>query len=343
MSETFLHIDSTFRDRNVYPDTSDFEVKTDGLFPNDSDIVIMGFPHYSEVTQISSLGTVYNGQTVTLVRSNSFFSGNYLYNNTVQPAKILFRESVSTTVGFYYVEGTFSLTVGDIFYVSEEKPLLSTTVAVGSLTSSIVMTSTTNDVYDGMWLRIVFSPTDIQIRLITSYNSGTLTATVSPPFTTTPVAGNNLYIAKSTEHVYNPLVFNNIYGNTAGYEVQLLHLTIPANKYISNGYNGTIADYPFLSVSIGRSETSNMYTNIPHMKNDKFIVSNIDNSEHNWITYTSFMRQEIRFKLGETLKFSVKLPNGAPIKFNPPDNTSPLIPNPLLQISALFSFRRLNS
>jgi hypothetical protein len=343
MSEIFLHIDSTFRDRITYPDTSEFQVKTDdGVFQDGYDTVLKGFPHYSEVVVSSSSGTVYNGQTATRVEATSFFSGKYLYNNTVQPTKILFIDHISNTSTFIYVAGTISIILGDTIYISEEKPILSTTVSAGSTTSSIAMTSINNDIYIGMWLRVVFSPTDIQLRLITGYTSGTLTVTVSTPFTTTPGVGNNVYISNSTEHVYNPLSFNDIYRNTTGYEVKLLYITIPSNKYISNGYNGTISDYPFLSVNIGRSETFNMYTNNPHSKNDQFILSNIGNNENNWISYTSYMTQVIRFKLGETLNFSVKLPNGAPIKFNQPDNASPLPPNPLLQINAVFSFRRLN-
>ena len=53
------------------------------------------------------------------------------------------------------------------------------------------------------------------------------------------------------------------------------------------------------------------------------------------------MRQTIKFKPNDSLRFSVYLPDGTlflPVK---QDTQSPYIPDPALQIDAVFSIRRL--
>ena len=53
------------------------------------------------------------------------------------------------------------------------------------------------------------------------------------------------------------------------------------------------------------------------------------------------MVQTLKFKPNDNFKFGVYLPNGDPFKTIEEDTTSPLKPNPLVQISAVFSLKRL--
>ena len=53
------------------------------------------------------------------------------------------------------------------------------------------------------------------------------------------------------------------------------------------------------------------------------------------------MTQTLKFKPNDNLRFSVHLANGELYETVLKDNVGPLAPNPLVQISALFSITRL--
>jgi hypothetical protein len=53
------------------------------------------------------------------------------------------------------------------------------------------------------------------------------------------------------------------------------------------------------------------------------------------------MVQTVKFKPNDNFKFGVYLPNGEPLETIFADNESPDSVDPLLQVSALFSIRRL--
>lgn len=55
----------------------------------------------------------------------------------------------------------------------------------------------------------------------------------------------------------------------------------------------------------------------------------------------TFVTRTLRFKLNNPLKISITLPNGEPVRFNN-QNNPPKPPNPLLQISAIFSLDRIS-
>ena len=52
-------------------------------------------------------------------------------------------------------------------------------------------------------------------------------------------------------------------------------------------------------------------------------------------------RQIIKFKPGESISFSVRLPNGDLLETVESDTASPLLPNPFCQICTLFEVRQI--
>jgi hypothetical protein len=62
----------------------------------------------------------------------------------------------------------------------------------------------------------------------------------------------------------------------------------------------------------------------------------------NYSDQQSFVRQIVKFKPNDNLRFSVYLPDGTPFQTLLPDTLSPYPPYPSLQVHAVFSLQRLN-
>lgn len=133
------------------------------------------------------------------------------------------------------------------------------------------------------------------------------------------------------------------------YEIQLISLVLP-NVTLKSG--SRISFYPFVYVQFGTTVGSSMnhsdciiYSNNPKSKKALFVAPTTDVS--NPLT-SQFIKldgngatETIKFKPNENLVFSVFLPNGELFLPVISDNYSPLPPNPLVQIEAYFSIKRL--
>jgi hypothetical protein len=135
------------------------------------------------------------------------------------------------------------------------------------------------------------------------------------------------------------------------YEVGLLNLVVP-NSIIKAGDRGShVAYYPYLYVELSNATSANaglnniIYSNNPNATKMLFraSVNNVNNP-----TTTSFvnitgnsMVQTIKFKPNDNLKFKVTLPGGQTFDTTQQEYFSPFLPNPLGQISAAFSIKRL--
>jgi hypothetical protein len=133
---------------------------------------------------------------------------------------------------------------------------------------------------------------------------------------------------------------------TVCYEIQLVNLVLP-NKILSSG--GKISFYPYVYVELQNVTTSCtpniIYSNNSNSTRRLFIaiisdVSNPDSTPFIKIT-GSGMVQTIKFKPNDSFKFGVYLPNGEILNTLFPELLSPSAPNPFIQISALFSLKRL--
>ena len=132
------------------------------------------------------------------------------------------------------------------------------------------------------------------------------------------------------------------------YEIELIDLVLP-NKILDNG--GRSVFYPYVYVELqnvsapGAGLTNIIYSNNPNSTRKLFRCP-LDDIQ-NPLT-VSFMKidsdgtkQTIKFKPNDNLHFAVYLPNGKLFRPLCPETYSPDVPNPLIQITALFSLKRL--
>lgn len=134
------------------------------------------------------------------------------------------------------------------------------------------------------------------------------------------------------------------------YEIELLDLVLP-NRVLITGRGSRITFYPYVYVELsnvsspGAGQRGILYSNNPN-SNRMLFRCPIDDIPNPIIS--PFIKidgdgavQTIKFKINDNLRFSVRLPNGELLITDIPEYYSPLPPNPINQISAYFSLKRL--
>jgi hypothetical protein len=131
------------------------------------------------------------------------------------------------------------------------------------------------------------------------------------------------------------------------YEIELINLTLP-NLILKNG--GRISFYPYVhvylqNVSSSYSNRNTISSNNPNASRMLFRAA-IDDLPNP--TVSPFVKisgrgivQTVIFEPNENFQFGVYLPNGDLFETVVSDNFSPKEPNPLCQVSALFSIKKL--
>jgi hypothetical protein len=134
---------------------------------------------------------------------------------------------------------------------------------------------------------------------------------------------------------------------TVCYEISIISLILP-NVTLTTG--SRIAFYPYVYVLFENASVPSgaaheiIYSNNPQSKNALFIVHVTDVVQPvngRFVKLIGKMRQTIKFKPNDSLKFSVYLPDGTLFLPVRQDTHSPYVPDPALQIDAVFSIRRL--
>lgn len=127
------------------------------------------------------------------------------------------------------------------------------------------------------------------------------------------------------------------------YEISMNNLVLP-NTVIDNSLGGTTANYPYVYVSLynSRNNTRSLIdSNNPNATRATFRcpITDVNNFEiSTFIKINSEMVNVFRFNPREDLFFEVRLPDGTLFKSTTDDTDNPVPPDPLLQISACFSF-----
>jgi hypothetical protein len=134
------------------------------------------------------------------------------------------------------------------------------------------------------------------------------------------------------------------------YQIELMDLVLP-NKILNCGFGSRIAFYPYLYVEVTNISGSSsgmknsIYSNNPNATSAVFRVPIYDVQNPIASAFVKLdgdgMTQTLKFKPNDNIFFSVRLPNGELFKTIELDRYSPQQPNPDIQISALFSFKRL--
>jgi hypothetical protein len=134
------------------------------------------------------------------------------------------------------------------------------------------------------------------------------------------------------------------------YEVELMNLTLP-NTILKSGRGGRAIFYPYFYVELQNiaaptSRADNIiYSNNP--KSTKMLFRALLN-DTTTLSSSPFikidgdsMRHVVKFRPNDSFKFSVTDPDGNLFKTEEEDRYSPSAPNPMVQISACFSFKRI--
>ena len=134
------------------------------------------------------------------------------------------------------------------------------------------------------------------------------------------------------------------------YEIELLNLVLPNDILVVAG-GGNIAYYPYVYVELSNVSASGanlkhiIYSNNPNSTRVLFraAIDDVPNPLN-----SSFIKidgdgavQTVKFKPNDNLRFRVSMRNGETFETILEEWFSPLMPNPLAQISAYFSIKRV--
>lgn len=237
--------------------------------------------------------------------------------------------------------------------------------------------SKVNGYYNNAWIQIMSGASIGDVIKIVNYTvtgiepNLTRIATVKTPFTGTienDVAftfrsvflESPLEIASSftpfqifpfSSDNHNPFVYTgSMQQEIVCYQIELLNLIIP-NKILNCGVGGRIAFYPYIYVELSNISGSSsgmknsIYSNNPNATSMVFRVPIYDVQNPTNSSFVKLdgdgMTQTLKFKPNDSIFFSVRLSNGELFKTLETETYSPLNPNPEIQISAAFSFKKV--
>lgn len=298
------------------------------------------------------------------INADNYYVKYIIYNQT----KNQWRPVISYD-GFSRLAGIdISLPYGPISWANDDTFLLRKELPLKFGAVSSILTSTTIKIpynssdnssdYVGSFIRFTNGTNENKICLITNYD----VITSSPPSSTQYIVITvNSILNIDTTPTYEilgftrdnevPFMYNGSivsHQEMLCYEIELIDLTLP-NKVLFNG--GRTSFYPYIYVELqntsapGSGFTNIIYSNNPNSSRKLFRcrIDDIQNPLSSpFIKIDSDgTRQTIKFKPNDNLHFAVYLPNGELFRTLSPETYSPDVPNPFVQISALFSLKRI--
>ncbi len=203
-------------------------------------------------------------------------------------------------------------------------------------------------------------PTINEIRRVVDYTYNPFTlqsvATVSPPFSTTPPTAPNqqeIELLQFTADSFRPFRYSGSIVSQQElvcYEIELLNLVLPnLTLAVQGGGRTAFKQYLYVELSnvsaAGGTTPYSIYSNNPSSTRMVFRAA-IDDVPNPLIS--GFIKidgdgmvQTLKFKPNDNLRMSVRMQDGEPYRVTRPDRPPPFEPDPSVQISALFSIRRL--
>jgi hypothetical protein len=303
-------------------------------------------------------------------KADYFYVGNILYNEEKNESRpIISYDGTTKIIGIdldaKYGGNVGTWTTSDVYSLRKISPKyfgeLPTTIAPQPNNTSITLTVDTDTIVKvGDFIRFTSGVHMNTTRRIVKYTGDGKTGpptiypdiiTVSSPLNPIPSDLDKFEILQFT---YDNAVPFNYTGSLVSqqemvcYEIELINLILP-NKILTSG--GRTAFYPYVYVELQNLSSSSagtqsvIYSNNPNSKRMLFraVIDDIPNP-----LISPFIKidgdgmiQTVKFKPNDNLKFGVYLPNGEPLKTVEIDTVSPFAPDPLLQMSAMFSIKRL--
>lgn len=349
-----LEITSSSRNRKMYPNPCEFVVSftqagTNAF--NSQDPVSLGLPTIAGVTQAGST----NDYIILSSNSSSYdnsYHGMILYINGTYHTIINYIASNQQA----YISPPISVAPGPLvpYFIKVEPPIFNGILVSTPSTNRCVLpanASTVNNFYRGMWIYIFTGPVEGEYKLIEYYEASTNTVFTAEQFTVPPGSVQFEIDAFSFDNVVPLLTIGTTTINQpVCYVLTLTQLTIP-DVSVNSTLGGSIRDYPFFYVSFYNYQNDNyafMYGNARDIKGVTFRIPldsiDVGNGFLSFRSLNSTVPISMKFNPNKPYYFKISLPTNPsqPITFYQSDLLSPLPPNPLLQISASFSLRRMN-
>jgi hypothetical protein len=281
-------------------------------------------------------------------RINEFYTGDIIEDSTIGEFRTIAGYIGNTRIATLDTPFSAAWAINDSYKIRRGIPVRQNTLVASTINSATLDAgaSTVNNYYTGMYIYI---PSTGDVRRISSYDGATRVAIVAPYFSASP--GAVAYeILQFSRDAFSPIVYN---GSTVSqqelscYRIELISLQLP-NVTLKTGLGSRIIYYPYVYVELSTTESTNtniIESNNPNSVNALFIapISDVpipDTSQFIKIDGNG-MIQTIKFKPNSNLKFSIKLPNGELFETLIPDSTSPLPPNPIIQIIAVFQIEKV--
>jgi len=361
----YMDINSSFRDRNKYPNPCDFvipyrgsRVYSDDYFFNDP---ILNSTPYSNASSTTPPLTTQVGSTFSQIildhretNISNYYILSYLEINNEFHKIIQYNGNNFTAT----VDVPFITTVVGVNYtIRKTIPVLTTNITINNvnnincvdkinLLTAFPNTGSCNNLY----FRFLNGILENTCCKIVNYNNSILVASIQPGINQTQfIGGGTDLIEVSQDSEDNS---KNIYYRTLGppnvryYELSLQYITLP-NLVVQGLRGGLLDNYPFVYVHIyndGFQQSVNvMYSNNLNSGQAIFKVP-IDKNLYNRPTsfYTlkpTTQNQIIAFNPMQDLRFRITLPSGLTLKYTTPDDYSPFEPNPFVQISLQVSIK----
>ena len=243
----------------------------------------------------------------------------------------------------------------DFYDIRKQSPVLSRVTGGSTTISKIYITGV--DIHSiGMFIRVTssvlnpkFTSLYNSVSRISDYNPAGF-VTVNPPFVSAPMNYRVELLPFSFDNA-NPFVYSGSMisqQEEVCYEVKLLNLILP-NKTLVTG--SRIAFYPYVYVELSNISTpgsglkNTIYSNNPNSTKMLFRAPVTDVAKPQVTTFLNLygddMPQVIKMKINDSFKFSVRLQNGVLYETVEEESYSPSQANPRIQISAVFSFKRI--
>ena len=234
-----------------------------------------------------------------------------------------------------------------------------TTTTTASPTTTIPIAAGQNNIYSGNFIHLwrvevtgagppyIVTTVEDQYLKISSYDATTGDITLSEPFTGAAATYEYAILSFSGDNHY-PLNYTGSRTSNqqpACHEVSLVSLTLPNLTLVTGG---KIAFKPYVYVELTNLSThmpTHIWSNNPNSKRAIFKVSvNDDISEPSSNPFVTLlcqcMTQTVVFKSNDNFRFSVRLPDGTYFAVDEPEYFSPSLPNPNIQIDALFRVKK---
>lgn len=279
---------------------------------------------------------------------NNFYAGKILYDETINAGvSITNYDAVTGTISVASPIPGWSLM--DSFDIRSQLPTLTGNVVGGSNSSTVGLGPNPLTNLVGSFVRL--EPTypssnpNGEIRRIISYDPTTFMATVFSPFTSIVPPSSKYEILTFSRNNPNPFIFTGTRQEEfIIYSVKLLNLVLP-NLTLATGYGGTVKNYPYVYVQLtplNLANDFNISSNNPNSVAMLFrATKRHDHDDESFVQFSgNGMIQKQKFKTETNFHFSIHLPNGQLFQTIITDTTSPSIPNPLIQISAMFEISR---